>query len=71
MILTTQAHQTGATSVGAGLTDGNERVENAVAVSFVEDTGWWDDAMAPFIAAWPEPLRAEARRQRDWRPGEP
>jgi hypothetical protein len=55
-------------AVATGLTDGDERVENAVAVSFVEDTGWWDDTMAPFIATWPEALKAEAQRQRAWRP---
>jgi hypothetical protein len=58
-------------AVATGLTDGDEQVENAVAVSFVEDTGWWDDTMAPFIATWPEPLKAEAQRQRAWRPGKP
>jgi hypothetical protein len=50
--------------VAAGLRDGDEYVENAVAVSFVEDAAWWDEAMSPFIAAWPGALRAEAERQR-------
>lgn len=50
------------------LRSGDERVQNAVAVSFVEDTGWWDRAMVPFMAAWPEGLRAEAERQRRWKP---
>ena len=45
------------------LREGDERVENAVAVSFVEDAGWWDPAMRPFIDAWPAALRAEAQRQ--------
>lgn len=49
--------------VALGLADGDEHVEQAVAVSFVEDTGWWDRKMKPFIAAWPKPLREEAKRQ--------
>lgn len=28
------------------LVEGDDHVENAVAVSFVEDTGWWDPEMA-------------------------
>lgn len=54
--------------VDRAMHDGDDSVENAIAVSFVEDTGWWDDATQPFIAAWPEGLRAEAARQRDRRP---
>lgn len=45
------------------LVDGDARVENAVAVSFVEDTGWWDPNMQPFIATWPSRLRDEVDRQ--------
>ena len=44
-----------------------EYVENAMAVSFVEDAGWWDPKMEPFMAAWPLPLREEADRQATWR----
>lgn len=51
------------------LTDGDDSVENAVAVSFVEDTGLWDPAMSGFVDAWPAGLAAEAERQRNWRPG--
>ena len=58
-------------AVSTGLTDGDEHVENAIAVSFVEDTGWWDPEMKPFIAIWPSPLLEEAKRQRDWRPQAP
>jgi hypothetical protein len=54
--------------IDAGLRDGDEEVENAVAVSFVENTGWWDPQMQPFIATWPAGLRAEADEQRNWRP---
>ncbi|WP_300389881.1 hypothetical protein [uncultured Nocardioides sp.] len=46
-----------------GLRDGDEYVENAVAVSFVEDLGWWDPAMQPFIEVLPEGLLAEVERQ--------
>ncbi len=47
----------------AALRDGDVELENAVAVSFVEDTGWWDPDMQLFVAAWPAALRAEAERQ--------
>lgn len=48
----------------AGLRHGDEHVENAVAVSFVEDTPWWSPDRAEFIASWPPALRAEAQRWR-------
>jgi hypothetical protein len=54
--------------VAMGLTDGDEYVENAMAVSFVEDSGWWDPMMKPFMSTWPVPLREEAERQANWRP---
>jgi hypothetical protein len=47
-----------------GVNDGDGYVENAVAVSFVEDTGWWDDSMRGFVASWPKGLVNEAKRQR-------
>ena len=47
--------------------EGTDSVTNAMAESFVEDTGWWDDEMQPFIATWPEGLKAEAENQRAWR----
>ncbi|MEW6153554.1 MAG: hypothetical protein AB1673_06145 [Actinomycetota bacterium] len=53
------------------LREGDELVENAVAVSFVEDTGWWEPAMRPFIDAWPAALRAEALRQQSSDPPRP
>ena len=46
-----------------GLRDGDDAVENAVAVSFVEDTPWWDPDRAEFIESWPSGLRSEAERQ--------
>ena len=54
--------------VEIALCDGTEYVTNAMAVSFVEDTGWWDPGMQPFIDAWPSELRAEVERQRHSRP---
>lgn len=53
------------------LREGDELVENAVAVSFVEDTGWWEPAMRPFIDAWPAALRAEALHQQSSDPPRP
>jgi hypothetical protein len=54
------------TVMSEGLIDGDEAVENAVAVSFVEDAEWWDPAKGPFMATWPLALRTEAERQRRW-----
>lgn len=54
--------------LSGALTNGTEDVENAIAMSFVEDTGWWDPAMRGFIESWPAPLKEEARRQEAWRP---
>ncbi len=53
------------------LTDGDAEVQNLVAVSFVENTDPRDQASQLFISTWPEHLRAEAERQRDWRPEAP
>lgn len=50
------------------LTEGDDPVENAVAVSFVEDTGWWNPEVSAFMDAWPAGLAAEAERQRQRRP---
>jgi hypothetical protein len=50
--------------VATGLTDGDEYVQNAISVSFVEDTPWWDEKMFPFMAVWPEALQAEAESYR-------
>lgn len=51
------------------LTEGDDFVSDAVAVSFVEDTGWWDPEMSGFMSEWPAGLTAEAERQRQWRQG--
>ena len=57
--------------VDEGLAYGDAALENAIAVSFVADTGWWDAAMRPFIDTWPTNLRDEVSRQENWRRGEP
>lgn len=49
------------------LRDGDERLENAVAVSFVEDSCVWHPRMAPFLSAWPLGLQKEAARQQSTR----
>jgi hypothetical protein len=51
------------------LRDGNRRLSNAIAVSFVDDARL-DRRMAAFVAGWPEGLRSEAERQRRWGPPE-
>lgn len=51
--------------VARALQHGDDDVQNAMAVSFVEGTGWWDSATQPFIATWPAGLRAEVNRQRN------
>lgn len=53
--------------INRALVDGTEDVENAMAVSFVEDTGWWDAEIQPFIESWPSELRSEALRQKKLR----
>lgn len=52
--------QRGLALLDAALTTGDEYVENAVAVSFVEDIGWWKSDVQPFVATWPAGLAAEA-----------
>lgn len=51
-------------AVGFGLHFGDDEVENAIAVSFVEDAHWWDEANTPYIATWPKVLADEVDRQR-------
>jgi hypothetical protein len=53
--------------VEVALGEGTDDVQNAMSVSFVEDTGWWDPATQPFVDAWPAGLRAEVERQRSQR----
>ena len=61
-------------SIAAGLAlldealrDGDERLENAVAASFVEDSCVWHPPLGAFLAAWPEGLQKEAARQQSTR----
>ena len=51
------------------LLEGDDGVQNLVAVSFVENVGPWDKSQESFIESWPEALRLEARTQREWTPG--
>ncbi len=43
---------------------GDDYVKEAVAVSFVEDSGWWDPKVEGYIATWPAALAAEVEAQR-------
>lgn len=52
------------------LREGDSRVENLVAVSFVENVLPWSASTSAFIQSWPEGLCSEAERQRDWNPRE-
>lgn len=54
--------------IDRALRDGTEYVNNAMAVSFVEETPYWDKSMQPFIDVWPSGLRAEVERMRNWSP---
>lgn len=47
------------------LREGDEYVENAIAVSFVEDLGWWEPDMQPFITTLPGELANEVERLRN------
>lgn len=50
------------------LVTGDDRVVNAVSLSFVEDSCWWEPQVQPFIATWPPALTGEVERQRAVRP---
>ncbi len=51
--------------MAAGLNDGDASVQNAIAISFVEDTGWWDASRQDLVGVWPQGLRNEVARQRE------
>jgi hypothetical protein len=53
--------------LNAALVAGRPDVVDLIRASFIENVGPWDDQMAAFIASWPDALRAEAERQRNWR----
>ncbi len=46
----------------AALEDGDPALRNAIQASLVDNVGPWDPQMRPFIATWPNSLRAEAER---------
>ncbi len=48
-----------------GFSDLAPAVDNAIAMSFVEDVGWWDAAMQPFIDVRRAALTGGISRQRD------
>ena len=54
------------TIVDEGLRSSDERLTNAVAVSFVENADLFDASAQPFICAWPKGLREEAASQVSW-----
>ena len=51
------------TFVGSAFDDGDERVRNAVQVSFVEHAGAGPGETPDFIASWPKSLLDERQRQ--------
>ena|SRR5438105_2604476 len=55
--------------VDRALDEGDEAVENAVAVSFVENVGLGEGETPSFLAVWPPALVAEKARQEAWTPG--
>jgi hypothetical protein len=55
------------TYVASALTQGDDLVWNAVAVSFVENAGPWDASAAAYISSWPSALQVEADRQQSAR----
>jgi hypothetical protein len=54
--------------IDLALRRGDEAVENAVQVSFVEHVGAFPEETPEFIASWPVGLLAERDRQLSWRP---
>ena len=51
------------TFMSAAFENADDKVDNAIAVSFVEDVGSFPDETPEFIASWPAPLLAERDRQ--------
>jgi hypothetical protein len=51
------------------LRNGDDETRNLVAVSFVESVGPSESSQRAFIDSWPDALRNEARRQREWKSG--
>ena len=48
----------------SALADGDVALDNAVAVSFVEDSAWWEPGKEEYLEAWPSTLTDELNRQR-------
>ena len=46
------------------LRTGDDQVQNAIAVSFVEDMGLGREQVRPFLDVWPDALAAEAEQWR-------
>lgn len=51
----------------SALADGDVALDNAVAVSFVEDSAWWEPGKEQYLEAWPRTLTDELNRQRSAR----
>jgi hypothetical protein len=49
--------------VDRALREGDDRVENAVCVSFIENAGAYEGETDAFLATWPAGLRDELERQ--------
>ncbi|MCU1417068.1 MAG: vanillate demethylase subunit, partial [Schumannella sp.] len=54
--------------VGTAFENADARVDNAIAVSFVEHVGGSPGETPEFIATWPRSLLNERDRQLNWRP---
>jgi hypothetical protein len=51
-----------------GLLEGDDHLENAVAVSFVENVGAFSGETPEFISSWPAALLAVRQAQLNWLP---
>lgn len=51
----------------AALREGDEMVQDLVGVGFVENLEPWTTTVDEFASTWPNGLREELQRQRDWR----
>lgn len=48
----------------SALRNGDDHVSNAVAGSFVWDSGWWQPKLQDYVSFWPSALAAEVETQR-------
>jgi hypothetical protein len=51
----------------SAMAGGDAATRDAVAISFVEDSGWWEPDRADYFTCWPQAFRLELSRQRDAR----